>query len=398
MARIRKDGKRATGIQGKHGKLYVLVPTRYTENEKTVVKKRWHPTNLPDRPENIKRASEIRLELQAQKRELLLNPNITVSEFIENWLQKKKREIADTTYATYCYRAKHITDYFGDTKLKEVKVSMLELFLDSLFIEFKLQPRTAKDIKTTLADIREQAVKDGIRVDNPMRNVSLNKSLSDSCRKSKNVDDTFFSYAEAQVFLKIVENHELYFLFYFTLVLGLRREEALGLRWSSINWTKNELYINHTVTIGTKINRLNTTKTESSSRTYPLSEGFRELLLRMKKMEEEYRILFGEDYKENDYVFKHPDGSLYYPDYPSKVFKKIIKSHPELPQAMTFHGLRTSCVSILVYNGNDVESIRKWVGHKDLETTLRIYTRVKDKCKEEISVSMSNLLPISIII
>ena len=84
-------------------------------------------------------------------------------------------------------------------------------------------------------------------------------------------------------------------------------------------------------------------------------------------------------YQENDYIFKHADGSLYYPDYPSKAFRKIIKKLPEWPQGITFHGLRSSCVSILVHQGMDVKSIQKWVGHRDLDTTLRIYAKVKEK-------------------
>ncbi len=65
--------------------------------------------------------------------------------------------------------------------------------------------------------------------------------------------------------------------------------------------------------------------------------------------------------------------------YPSKVFSKLIKKMPELPQGITFHGLRSSCVSILVHQGMDVKSIQKWVGHADIDTTLRIYAKVKDK-------------------
>lgn len=40
--------------------------------------------------------------------------------------------------------------------------------------------------------------------------------------------------------------------------------------------------------------------------------------------------------------------------------------------------------------GLDVKSIQKWVGHADIDTTLRIYAKVKEKeMKEEVSRSMS---------
>lgn len=119
------------------------------------------------------------------------------------------------------------------------------------------------------------------------------------------------------------------------------------------------------------------------------------MFINLKKKEKEFRKLFGKGYFENDYVFKHIDGTPYYPDYPTKSFHKIINSIPELPQKIKLHGLRTSCVSILVHEGMDVKSIQKWVGHKDINTTLKIYAKVKEKeAKQQISNAMTNVLPL----
>ena len=64
-----------------------------------------------------------------------------------------------------------------------------------------------------------------------------------------------------------------------------------------------------------------------------------------------------------------------------------------LSQGITLHGLRSSCVSILVHQGMDVKSIQKWVGHADIDTTLRIYAKVKDKeAKREISDAMNGII------
>ena len=190
-----------------------------------------------------------------------------------------------------------------------------------------------------------------------------------------------------------MKDHELYELFYLTLFFGLRREEILGLRWSAIDFKDMTLAINHTVTRGMTVNRANTTKTSSSAREYPLTEEQIEMFNQLKKKEDANRKLFGNGYQDNDYIFKHADGTLYYPDYPSKIFSKLIKKMPELPQGITFHGLRSSCVSILVHQGMDVKSIQKWVGHADIDTTLRIYAKVKDKeSKREISETMKGII------
>ncbi|MCR4586853.1 MAG: tyrosine-type recombinase/integrase, partial [Lachnospiraceae bacterium] len=125
----------------------------------------------------------------------------------------------------------------------------------------------------------------------------------------------------------------------------------------------------------------------------PLTDEQIEMFKLLKRKEETNKRLFGNAYQDNDYIFKHEDGSLFYPDYPSKAFSKLIKKMPELPQNITFHGLRSSCVSILVHQGMDVKSIQKWVGHADIDTTLRIYAKVKDKeSKCEISETMKDII------
>ena len=141
------------------------------------------------------------------------------------------------------------------------------------------------------------------------------------------------------------------------------------------------------------INRLNDTKTESSDRFYPLTDEQVDMFVRLKKKEDANRKLFGKDYFDSDYIFKHEDGTLYYPDYPSKSFRKLIKKIPELPQSIKFHGLRKSCVSILVHEDMDVKSIQKWVGHRDINTTLKIYAKVKEKeAKMKVSDTMKDII------
>ena len=270
---------------------------------------------------------------------------------------------------------------------------MVEEFLDMLFTTYHVQPRTAKDIKVLFGHIMDQACKDGLIAYNPVKEVIIDKKLAIQYAKEKNTDEKFFSFEEAQLFLSKVKDHELYELFYLTLFFGLRREEVLGLRWQSVNLKEKRMVINHTVTKGTTITRANTTKTAASAREYPLSDDQVSMFQKLKEKEIANCELFGNCYEKNDYIFKHVDGTPYYPDYPSKAFGKVIKRNTDLPQGITFHGLRSSCVSILVHQGMDVKSIQKWVGHADIDTTLRIYAQVKDKAaKCEISNAMTDLI------
>ena len=76
---------------------------------------RRHATGLTDTPENIKKASEIRIKLLNKKSMAVIDRNITLADYIDHILEKKKREVADTTYSVYEYRSQRIKQGFGDT-------------------------------------------------------------------------------------------------------------------------------------------------------------------------------------------------------------------------------------------------------------------------------------------
>ena len=393
MARPKKNGKRATGVQGKDGKLYIILSRTIIKDGAKETERKWISTGLDDTPENVKKASAQRTKLLNHTSDVVHDRNESLADFTDYVLAKKKRKVSDTTYSGYFYRAKRIKEYFGDIKVRELNEKMVEAFLDSLFEKNHVQPRTVKDIKVFLGNVMDLAVREGLISYNPVKEVVINKTLAAKYAKDKNTDEEFFSYEEAQLFLNKVRDHELYELFYLTLFFGLRREEVLGLRWSAIDFKAHMMHINHTVTKGIVITRSNTTKTVSSAREYPLTYEQLEMFRQLKKKEKANRRLCGNGYFDSDYIFKHVDGTLYYPDYPTKAFGKLIKRIPELPQSITFHGLRSSCVSILVHQGMDVKSIQKWVGHADIDTTLRIYAKVKDKeAKREISDAMNGII------
>lgn len=394
MARKRKDGRRAEGIQGRKGRLYYIITQQEVIDGKKISKRVWCATGLQDKDENISKAVEMREKrLSSAGNALSVDREVPMKTYVNLYLAKKRRTIADTTYSGYFYRGNRIIDFFDEIKVRSVSKVNVEQFLDHLITDCESQERTVKDIKTLLSGIMDQAVRDGLIAINPVKEATMNKTLILKHAKVKNDDDDFFSFKEAQLFLTIAESHELYELFFVTLFFGLRREEVLGLRWSCVDFDAKEFRVNHTVTKGMTVNRVNSTKTATSARTYPLTEEQVKMFKHLKAKETENRDLFGSAYHDNDYIFKHEDGSLYYPDYPTKAFGKLIKAHPELPQGITFHGLRKSCVSILVHEGYDVKRIQKWVGHADIDTTLKIYAKVKDKeAKQEILNGMNNII------
>lgn len=58
--------------------------------------------------------------------------------------------------------------------------------------------------------------------------------------------------------------------------------------------------------------------------------------------------------------------------------------HPEI----MFHDLRHSCASLLIEQGWDIKRVQYWMGHKDIQTTLDIYTHFN---KQRLNTSNTEL-------
>lgn len=112
------------------------------------------------------------------------------------------------------------------------------------------------------------------------------------------------------------------------------------------------------------------TKTQSSRRSFPMTEEAREIFLKAKAEEKENQRLFGKAYQKNDYVFKWPDGRTFAPDYVTHHFSKMLERYG-MPH-IRFHELRHSCASLLLNNGCGLKDVQEWMGHSDIQTFRKL--------------------------
>lgn len=95
---------------------------------------------------------------------------------------------------------------------------------------------------------------------------------------------SFYDSDEVQRLFEAAKGTKLEIPIFLGAFYGLRRSEALGLKWNAIDFQNNTITIRHTVTsctIGGKRVQMaqDTTKTKSSMRTLPLVPAFKEKLL-----------------------------------------------------------------------------------------------------------------------
>ena len=98
----------------------------------------------------------------------------------------------------------------------------------------------------------------------------------------------------------------------------------------------------------------------------------------------------GADYTATEFIIVHPDGKPIYPEYLSQMLTKLqIKA--DLPQCR-FHDLRHLCASIMLMQGVNVKVAQERLGHKDISTTLNIYSHVLPSSAKEAAEKIGELV------
>ena len=186
-----------------------------------------------------------------------------------------------------------------------------------------------------------------------------------------------------------IKDEEIYPVIYTTIFYGLRRSEVCGLKWDSIDFKNKTVTIKHTVVRFSDVIEKDTTKTESSRRTYPLPQELEDIFLRQKEKERDNRKLYGKNYVSNSYVFKRESGEFYNPDYISRKFSKLLEKYGL--RHIRFHDLRHSCASWLVSNGYQLKDVQEWLGHSDIQTTANIYAHLDQSRKLNIMSALQSI-------
>lgn len=174
------------------------------------------------------------------------------------------------------------------------------------------------------------------------------------------------------------------------LCYGLRKSEALGLRWSDVDFEAGTLTVQNTVTRMKTLIEHEQTKNAASRRVLYLMSDTVTYLEQLRRQQEENRQFLGEGYVISDHICVWPDGRPVSPDYVSQHFKKVLLKNNLQP--IRFHDLRHTAGSLLMNNGATVKQVQKFLRHEKASTTLDIYTHIDAKAKQKTALSMEHAL------
>ncbi len=202
----------------------------------------------------------------------------TVASYLRVWLDdvaaKRVRPNTLTGYRTNVEL--HIVPVIGSKKLGKLSARDVRALLDACGAS-GLGARSARYVHATL----RAALQDAVREDLVPRNVAKLVRLSSPPRAETGI----LTADEAKVLLSSTRDDRLHAALVVLLVLGLRRSEALGLRWSDIDFDAGVLHVRQGLHWSEGRLQFLPPKTRRSRRTVPLPRLCVEALKRHRDLQ-----------------------------------------------------------------------------------------------------------------
>lgn len=330
----------------------------------------------------------------------------TVEEFGKKWLAGL--QLAPATLSGYdvIFR-NHVIPNIGSLKINEVTSIDLAIIYKQMSASGrkdvinpggKLSPNTINKIHIQIGSIFEAAVDEGYISANPARMRRIVKAPTSTHIRASKGEIEVWEIDQLKQFLDwdrdIYEDilYELWCVMAFT---GMRRGEAIALKWKDVDFATKVISIRRAAD-PVLIRQTKLTKT-GKPRPVLVHDGLLDLL---KALKAKRGLLQPSLVEPEAFVFGLPNGSLRSPNDISARWARAVKKaaayvneHDDLGEIalpkLTLKGLRHSHATMLMKNGTNPKIVQERLGHSNISTTMDIYSHVTPTMQQQ---AVSNLV------
>lgn len=304
---------------------------------------------------------EARYKIKVNNKEAFVS-NITIEQAYNEMIENKKNKVKKQTLT----KENNIFKYFKNIKDKKINDINLHMYNELLFNTIP------NNLSVTYRNKILGLFRRIIIFSNKMHNTSNGilkfvENFEQVGTIKKEME--FFEYSEYLEFDKAIDSFEYHTFFEILYYMGLRKGELQALTWEDIDFDKNTLRINKTLTTKIKgeIYTVSSPKTKSSIRTLPMVEKVSDDLKTMYNNAIKFK-----DFKKTWFVFGN---ALPFRETTIGVKKNEYCKKANVKQ-IRIHDFRHSCASLLINQGASIALVSKYLGHADISITLKTYTHM----------------------
>jgi integrase len=303
---------------------------------------------------------------------------LTVSEYLDKWLEVAGRRVKRRTHERYADLIRlHVKPVIGQLMLRKLRPLHLERVYEEAQ-EKGLAPQTVVHVHRVVYSALRQAVRWQLIVRNVAEAVI-------SPRASRR-DIPPLEPADVGRLLAEVAGTDLLMPVLLALGTGMRRGEVLGLRWYDVDLETGIVRITQTLQSDMTFD---TPKSHRSRRSITLPPPVVEALKRHRKVQNERRLRLGDAWQELDLVIDRGDGG---PIAPYSLSQRFRTASARAGVDVNFHGLRHGHASLMLALGIDIKVRSERLGHSTIAITGDLYDHVASDLDREAAAKIGELL------
>ncbi|MBB1068744.1 site-specific integrase [Limosilactobacillus sp. RRLNB_1_1] len=310
----------------------------------------------------LKAGDELQRELDTVNQNLM---DITLFDYFSRWFELYKSNKAQSASAQNQYRImkKFIAEYFADTKLREIKRSDYQEFINWYGANHAY--KSVSKLNGAIRSCVGYAIDDDIITKDFTHNVNItyNRTLE---RKVDYLTTDELQTLKKAVTAKLNRYNTSRYMILTAIYTGMRKSEVQALTWNDIDFLHSTISISKSW--DEKKKAFKSTKTDSSNRIVKVN---RQLLKRLEELKANNSIM----------VFQNALGTIPTSNALNKCLRSIMNDCSIEKQGFHFHSLRHVHVAYLLSKGVDIYAISKRLGHSNITVTLNTYSYLIDEYK-----------------
>ena len=317
----------------------------------------------------------------------------TVRQYLtKEWLPAVKATIRPSTYNSYVQHVEcHIAPHIGSVKLQKLSGSQVNALYAKLAESGKtdgkhgLSPQTIHHVHACLHKACKDAVRWGQLSRNPLDAADPPRAKGDGSREMHT-----WTKEQLKAFLTAVKDDRLSPLWHTIAMTGMRRGEAIGLRWSDVDLEGGRLSVRRALI---PINRevlVSEPKTAKGRRVVALDSGTIEVLKGQAARQLEEQSEWDEGWVETGLVFTAENGAALDPESISRYWRQAVKK-TMLP-TIRLHDLRHTHATLALQAGIHPKVVSERLGHATVSITLDTYSHAIPAMQEEAAALIAGLV------
>jgi integrase len=312
---------------------------------------------------------------------------ITFETFAREWMAKYPglAGLKPSTVSAYnCVLEKHLIAFFGNMRLGQIKPATIEKDFKSV-LPATLSGKSQRNILLVLQRMLRSAVQWEYIRTSPFQ--VKDRITLPAAKKEKHGRAL-----KPEEITKLLEkcHDEGYTAIALAILSGLRRGEIFGLKWSDIDFEKNQISVNRA--LFWKLGKVwkdeekgylfVEPKSKTSIRKVDMGQKLRRVLL-------EHRLRSPKS--DLDLVFCSPAGTPINPDNFARDFWRPAVKAADIGE-VRFHDLRHTFGSLKIQQGENIYYVMRQMGHSSIQMTIDTYTHLLKETNPEAAAKTDEMI------